>query len=306
MKLSVRVRPSYPQVTMEELENCIKNQVTSEVQNLVQNVFNKFKVMKIMILESKEQILNYSKEISILKESLKSALDENKVLLETVGQKESTINLLRKNVSQKESKLKILMETVGQKESTIQLLMKTNAQLQMENYDKENTWKEENEEKAVIIKELTEEISSVRREKESLEEELTYTLEELEDARSNPSPTEKSLEDPILNQKERNDSLEMNKTTINSKVRTPEVSSSSGDETDNANDSIDDLLNSDSEDEDRDRSCSVGQVKVFGKTFKGKRSAEEELYSSKRKMGRDTDLLELMDSEIHKLKTSIR
>ena len=278
MKLSVRVRPSYPQVTMEELENCIKNQVTSEVQNLVQNVFNKFKVMKIMILESKEQILNYSKEISILKESLKSALDENKVLL----------------------------ETVGQKESTIQLLMKTNAQLQMENYDKENTWKEENEEKAVIIKELTEEISSVRREKESLEEELTYTLEELEDARSNPSPTEKSLEDPILNQKERNDSLEMNKTTINSKVRTPEVSSSSGDETDNANDSIDDLLNSDSEDEDRDRSCSVGQVKVFGKTFKGKRSAEEELYSSKRKMGRDTDLLELMDSEIHKLKTSIR
>ena len=71
---------------------------------------------------------------------------------------------------------------------------------------------------------------------------------------------------------------------------------------------IDDLLKSDSEDEDRDRSCSIRQVKVFGKTLKGKRSAEEELYSSKMKKGRDTktDLLKLMDLEIKKMRTPIR
>ena len=84
-----------------------------------------------------------------------------------------------------------------------------------------------------------------------------------------------------------------------------EGSSSSGSKTDNTNDSIDDLLISDSEDEDGDRSCSIRQVKVFGR-IKGKRSAAEELYSSKMKKGCDTEFLKLIDIEMNKLKTPIR
>ena len=262
---------------MDQIKNCIKNQVTSEVQNfsiLLEAKLKKFKEMEIKIEESNEQISTYSKEISVLKESLKSALDENKVM----------------------------KETVSQKESTIKLLMKTTYQLQMENYDQENARKVENQEKDVIINALTEEIGSVRKEKESVEEELSYTLEELEDFRSNPSPTTKSLEDTIKKLKERNDELERTK---NKEERTTEGSSSSVSETDNANDSIDDLLNSDSEDEDLDRSCSIRQVKVFGR-IKGKRSAAEELYSSKMKKGRDGNILELLDFELNKLKTSVR
>ena len=259
--MSVRVWPSYHQVTMKELQNYIRNLLTSELQNLdflLKAKLMEFKEMEIKIVKSNEQISTFSKEISKLKESLKSVVDENKVLMETADKKESKINQL----------------------------MKTNFQLQMENYDQENARKVENQEKDLIIKALTEEIGSVRKEKESVEEELSYTLEELE--------VMKKL-------KESNDELEITKKTYDSLG-----SSSFGSKKDDANDSIDDLLKSDSEDEDRDRSCSMSKVKVSGKSLKGKRSAEEELYSSKMKKGRDVDILELMDIELNKLKTSTR
>ena len=259
--MSVSLWSPYQQVTMKELQNYIQNLLTSELQNLgflLKAKLMEFKEMEIKIVKSNEQISTFSKEISKLKESLKSAVDENKVL----------------------------METADKKESKIDLLMKTTFQLQMENYDQENARKVENQEKDLIIKALTEEIGSVRKEKESVEEELSYTLEELE--------VMKKL-------KESNDELEITQKTYDSLG-----SSSSGTKKDYANDSIDDLLKSDSEDEDRDRSCSMSKVKVFGRTVKGKRSAEEELYSSKMKKGRDVDVLELMDIELNKLKTSTR
>ena len=281
----------------------MQNLASSEVQNfsiLLKAQLRKLKEMEKQIEKRNKQISTLSKEISKLRESSKMAQDQNK----------------------------ILMETVAKKESKIYLLMKTNSQLKMENYDQENARKLENHEKDVKIKALKVKLGSIRKEKDSVEEELGYTLEELEVARSDPNQATKNLEDTIKRLEERNDELEginkMNQNkveesekkqkemevkylneilSLEEKIRTA-GSSISGSGTDNANDSIDDLLKSDSEDEDRDRSCSIRQVKVCGRTFKSKRSAETELYSWKTKKGRQTsDLLELMDQEINKMRT---
>ena len=300
----------------------MKDLAMVDVQNfsiLLEAKMKKFKEMEINIAECNEQISTLSKEISALRESSRTALDENK----------------------------IMKETVRQKESKIKLLMKTNDQLQMENYDEKKARKLENNDKDVIIKALAVEIGSIKKEKECVEEELCYTLEELEVVRNNPIQTTKNHEVSSIKLEERNDELSKTnnlkerlkeKDILNSELKSKlkesenkqkemegkyvneilslektirllrtEGSSGSGTtDTDNGNDSIDDLLKSDSEDEDHDRSCSIREVKVFRKTLKGKRSAEEELYSSKIKKGRDTDLLKLIDLEMNKMKTSIR
>ena len=151
-----------PTSTMEEINNYLQEKASSELQSFSTVLEANLKKFQETILERNEQISALSKEVSMLRESLKKALKENKAM-------------------------KI---TIGQKELKIKQFMKTNYQLQME------------------TDALTGELGSVRKEKESVDEELYYTLEELEAVRSDPSETTKNLEDTIKKLEERNGELE--------------------------------------------------------------------------------------------------